>query len=65
MVFYLRAREGRDVMLPYIIDIGILFQSTHPRGVRLGLEGVGEFEIEFQSTRPRGARHGTRRLSCS
>ena len=55
MVFYLRAREGRDVMLPYIIDIGILFQSTHPRGVRLGLEDVGEFEIEFQSTCPRGA----------
>ena len=33
-----------------------MFQSTRPRGARLGLDEFYEYELEFQSTRPRGAR---------
>ncbi len=33
------------------------FQSTHPRGVRLGQHPVRRKDREFQSTHPRGVRH--------
>ena len=52
-----RTREGCD---PSLLDwrykhIG--FQSTHPRGVRLGAEqNIYTEEIIFQSTHPRGVR---------
>ena len=32
------------------------FQSTHPRGVRLGGTNIQSFESVFQSTHPRGVR---------
>jgi len=33
-----------------------LFQSTRPRGARLGILSYGANQYQFQSTRPRGAR---------
>ena len=41
-----------------IIDttIGIMFQSTHPRRVRLNQLAKDQSEIEFQSTHPRRVR---------
>ena len=35
-----------------------MFQSTHPRGVRLGISyAIRKSMIKFQSTHPRGVRH--------
>ena len=36
----------------------IVFQSTHPRGVRLSNEAFKATDIGFQSTHPRGVRRG-------
>ena len=33
-----------------------LFQSTHPHGVRRGLQGIEAFCTAFQSTHPHGVR---------
>ena len=41
-----------------------LFQSTHPRGVRLREDGFQGFVCEFQSTHPRGVRQCVRPKSC-
>ena len=35
----------------------VLFQSTHPRGVRLTTRNTGSGRWVFQSTHPRGVRH--------
>ena len=40
-----------------IYILPLLFQSTHPRGVRRHLEWFGVPSMEFQSTHPRGVRH--------
>ena len=44
-------------MLPDVMD-NDLFQSTHPRGVRLGTYYYNTLVFVFQSTHPRGVRHG-------
>ena len=38
-----------------------MFQSTHPRGVRLADDTVRALIAEFQSTHPRGVRHALRK----
>ena len=35
----------------------LLFQSTHPHGVRLSMWHFGGFQLLFQSTHPHGVRH--------
>ena len=42
------------------IDFAFRFQSTHPRGVRLGLVTGDTGATPFQSTHPRGVRRGRR-----
>ena len=40
-----------------VMVMGTVFQSTHPRGVRLGGQGAQAGHALFQSTHPRGVRH--------
>ena len=57
-----RAREGRDLVSLRHYASPCEFQSTRPRGARLGRRFAAYLiEEEFQSTRPRGAR----RAACS
>ena len=51
-----RAHAGRDSQRKELTKQGSKFQSTRPRGARLGrsIKGIGS--LQFQSTRPRGAR---------
>ena len=51
-----RARAGRDVNEIAPRESFTVFQSTRPRGARLGMAAVGVILMTFQSTRPRGAR---------
>ena len=43
---------------PFTIIRCSLFQSTHPRGVRLFVIGSTTGQSQFQSTHPRGVRRG-------
>ena len=40
-----------------LLPNSLLFQSTHPRGVRRGIGYVPRYYDWFQSTHPRGVRH--------
>ena len=51
-----RAHAGRDMAIWGKEDDEMVFQSTRPRGARLGLFSLPVRLISFQSTRPRGAR---------
>ena len=51
-----RARVGRDLPRFRPRSPLMLFQSTRPRGARLGDSAIFFNTQEFQSTRPRGAR---------
>ena len=51
-----RAREGRDHFHAQFRARGGGFQSTRPRGARLGFDKESDELKMFQSTRPRGAR---------
>ena len=51
-----RARVGRDLPPVSLNSIYALFQSTRPRGARLGMKFPAFCIDLFQSTRPRGAR---------
>ena len=56
-----RTREGCDFEpeLDYLQDL--LFQSTHPRGVRRDASKVSMRLIMFQSTHPRGVRQHSKK----
>ena len=51
-----RTREGCDFPLMMVFQGYIIFQSTHPRGVRLSIASRSGRAIRFQSTHPRGVR---------
>ena len=51
-----RTREGCDCALLFYTSYSSLFQSTHPRGVRLLPVGCHFYYSRFQSTHPRGVR---------
>ena len=52
-----RTRVGCDHTLELDGTCCVWFQSTHPRGVRQGLQGLEcFFPQQFQSTHPRGVR---------
>ncbi len=51
-----RARVGRDSGGVPRLNTSRVFQSTRPRGARLGAGRFWVIDIRFQSTRPRGAR---------
>ena len=51
------ARGATVVASPTVPEMAV-FQSTRPRGARLGGAVVGQLVARFQSTRPRGARQG-------
>jgi len=52
-----RTREGCDLSHPSHSFAFSLFQSTHPRGVRLDPVAMAAYAQKFQSTHPRGVRH--------
>ena len=51
-----RTRVGCDARYDEVMDALGQFQSTHPRGVRLGKKYHLLPAVEFQSTHPRGVR---------
>ena len=51
-----RARVGRDRTVAIVLQLGLRFQSTRPRGARHSIYNDRIGNVEFQSTRPRGAR---------
>ena len=51
-----RARAGRDKGVHGELYKAVTFQSTRPRGARLGGMIASLSSVQFQSTRPRGAR---------
>ena len=53
-----RTHVGCDLAHSAQSGCDCLFQSTHPRGVRLGAIFQGWSDPIFQSTHPRGVRHG-------
>ena len=52
-----RSHEGSDMIAPYDWQLLQVFQSTLPRGERLGMSYTDPVKQEFQSTLPRGERH--------
>ena len=51
-----RTRVGCDGSLMVRLSCPLVFQSTHPRGVRLVQRAQSLFQPRFQSTHPRGVR---------
>ena len=58
-----RTRVGCDIIWVCLLVSPILFQSTHPRGVRPTYTARPRKLFEFQSTHPRGVRPHTRMLT--
>ena len=55
-----RTRVGCDPCVSLSPVVPKMFQSTHPRGVRLQFTLVSADDTVFQSTHPRGVRLGVR-----
>ena len=51
-----RTRVGCDVQDGTPVSAAIIFQSTHPGGVRLQFAGGAVYSASFQSTHPGGVR---------
>ena len=51
-----RTPVGCDCTVEPQYRFSFLFQSTHPSGVRLGIESVASVAQQFQSTHPSGVR---------
>ena len=51
-----RTHGGCDVQLLHLLDVLVVFQSTHPRGVRQFSADYVDWVLKFQSTHPRGVR---------
>ena len=59
-----RTRVGCDTPLSPLNVTANMFQSTHPRGVRLVSAIILQANMVFQSTHPRGVRHRRRIWTC-
>ena len=57
LCFNPRTHEGCDCNLPVASGYDMMFQSTHPRRVRLGIDIEQAVTLWFQSTHPRRVRH--------
>ena len=57
MSFNPRTHAGCDLVLNCSVFVVNMFQSTHPRGVRLLPVITNNSHAMFQSTHPRGVRH--------
>ena len=59
MCFNPRTHTGCDIFAVLNIKIPIMFQSTHPHGVRQAKQKFLEVTLSFQSTHPHGVRRKT------
>ena len=59
-----RTHSGCDTHAMMMNNPGLLFQSTHPLGVRRGSTKNFTFSEMFQSTHPLGVRHGQPICQC-